>query len=212
MISSVAKTALSSSSGGLQQPLLSMCLQSVPLLTSSFDSMNVAASTLITITTTPILAASTYMFLSNVFYLARRANLRKLSMLQILRTRTTKEPGLSLLMFVLCLVAWQTLVVSYPVTELLLARSCGYTLFFYSYPKANGGGYILEPLSVQDLPSNQRTRAQIRLDWHRFKFNRGNVGRDGFRHPPATIRNLPHIDVPLKGIKHWPWRRRHNNV
>jgi hypothetical protein len=205
MISLATKTAFSSGGLHVVQPL-AMRLQSVPLLTS-FD-MNVA-STLTMNTASPMLAASTYLFLSNVLYLARRAHLRKRSVLQILRTRTTKEPGLSVCVFVLCLLAWQTLVCTYPVTEFLLARSCGYTLFFYSYPNANGGGYILEPLAVQDSPSNQRTRAQMRLDWHRFKFNRGNIGRDGFRHPPAAEQNLPHIDVPLKGIKHWPWRRRH---
>jgi hypothetical protein len=42
-----------------------------------------------------------------------------------------------------------------------------------------------------------------------FKFNVGNIGQDGFRHPPAIERNLPHIDITRKGIKHWPWRRRH---
>jgi hypothetical protein len=198
MIGLAAKTALSS---GELQPLR-MSLQSVPLLTS-FD-MPVA------LTTSPVLAASTYMFLSNVYYLARRAKLRKQSMLQILRIRISKEPGISVLMFVMGLLAWQTLVMSYPVAECLLARSFGCTLFFYSYPNANGGGYILEPLAVQDLPSNKRTREQMRLDWHRFKFNLGNIGRDGFRHPPAMERNLPHIDIPKQGIKHWPWRRRHN--
>jgi hypothetical protein len=202
MISSALETAFSR--GGLQP--LSMSLQAVPLLTSSaFDAVHA------TLTTSPVLAASTYMFLSNIFYLARRSKLRKLSMWRIFKTRITKEPGLSLGMFIMCLVAWQTLVMSYPVTE-SVARSFGYTLFFYSYPNANGGGFILEPLAVQDLPSNKRTREQMRLDWHKFKFNVGNIGRDGFQHPPAVEKNLPHIDVPLKGIKHWPWRRRHATI
>jgi hypothetical protein len=204
MIGSAVETVFSR--GGLQP--LSMCLQSMPLLTTSFDAASIHAATL---TTSPILAASTYMFLSNVFYLARRAKLRKRSMWNILQTRITKEPGLSLGMFVLCFVAWQTLVMSYPVTE-SVARSFGYTLFFYSYPNANGGGYILEPLAVQDLPSNKRTRAQMRLDWHKFKFNVGNIGRDGFQHPPTMEKNLPHIDVPQRGIKHWPWRRRRRHA
>jgi hypothetical protein len=175
---------------------LSMCLKSVPLLTS-FDAAH-----------TPILAASAYVFLTNVFYLARRAKLRRVSMLKILRWRTEREPGFSLAMFVVCLLAWQTVVMIFPVTE-SLARSFGYTSFFYSYPNANGGGYVFEPLAVQDLPGNNRTREQVRLDWHKFKFNVGDIGRDGFRHPPAIEMNLPHIDSPKKGIKHWPWRRRH---
>jgi hypothetical protein len=173
-----------------------MCLESVPLL-ASFDAA-----------LTPVIAASAYMFLSNVLYLARRATLRRVSMLEILRIRTEREPGLSLVMFVACLLAWQTVVMIFPVTE-SLARSVGYASFFYSYPNANGGGFVFERLAVQDLPGNNRSRAQVRLDWHKFKFNVGNIGRDGFRHPPAIERNLPHIDFPQKGIKHWPWRRRH---
>jgi hypothetical protein len=122
--------------------------------------------------------------------------------------RTEREPGLSLAMFVVCLLAWQTVVMIFPVTE-PLARSFGYASYFNSYPNANGGGYVIERLAVQGLPGNNRTREQVRLDWHKFKFNVGDIGRDGFRHPPAIEMNLPHIDVPLKGIKHWPWRRRH---
>lgn len=175
-----------------------MCLESLPPLLTSFDAGPL----------TPVLAASAYMFLSNVLYLARRAKLRRVSMLKILRFRTEREPGFTLVKFVVCLLAWQALVMIFPVTE-PVARSFGYASFFYSYPNAKGGGYIFEPLAVQDLPSNNRTRAQVRLDWHKFKFNVGNIGRDGFRHPPAIERNLPHIDIPEKGIKHWPWRRRH---
>lgn len=184
---SVATTTLSKAGP------LSMCLQSVPLL-PSFDAA-----------LTPVLAASAYMFLSNTFYLARRAKLRRVSMLEILRLRTEREPGLSLFMFVMCLLAWQTIVMIFPVTE-PLARSFGFTSFFNSYPNANGGGYIFERLAS---PGKKRTREQVRLDWHKFNFNVGKIGRDGYRHPPTIERNLPHIDVPQKGIKHWPWRRRH---
>eukprot|EP00814_Leptocylindrus_danicus_P012063 CAMPEP_0116013676 /NCGR_PEP_ID=MMETSP0321-20121206/5859_1 /TAXON_ID=163516 /ORGANISM="Leptocylindrus danicus var. danicus, Strain B650" /LENGTH=67 /DNA_ID=CAMNT_0003483253 /DNA_START=286 /DNA_END=489 /DNA_ORIENTATION=- len=56
---------------------------------------------------------------------------------------------------------------------------------------------------------SKRAKRQIRLDWHRFSVNVGNVGRDGYRHPPSVELNLPHLDVPAKGWKHWPWRRRH---
>jgi hypothetical protein len=157
----------------------------------------------------PLLVASVYMVVSNLVYLARRAHLRRMNMWSIWQIRTMREPGVSRPLFCVLVMAWQLLVALFPVTE-PLARLSGYASFFYSYPNAKGGGYILEPLEVQTLPSNQRTRAQVRLDWHRFKYNVGHIGRDGYRHPPAKQRNLLHIDIPKKGLKHWPWRRRHS--
>ena len=67
---------------------------------------------------------------------------------------------------------------------------------------------IFEPLSAQSLKQSKRTKHQIRLDWHRFKVNVGERGRDGYRHPPSVEWNLPHVDIPRRGMKHWPWRRK----
>jgi hypothetical protein len=161
------------------------------------------------LSTNPLFVTSVYMVVSNLVYLGRRAHLRRTNMWSIWQIRTMREPGVSWPLYCVLVMAWQFLVALFPVTE-PLARLSGYASFFYSYPNAKGGGYILEPLEVQTLPSNQRTRAQLRLDWHRFKYNVGVVGRDGYRHPPAKHRNLPHIDIPKKGLKHWPWRRRHS--
>ncbi|KAL7577310.1 hypothetical protein ACA910_002049 [Epithemia clementina (nom. ined.)] len=130
-------------------------------------------------------------------------------MWEIFQIRTTREIGqFSPLLFGILFLAWQILVALYPWVELVARFGFGQALFFYSYPNANGAGYILEPLTAQDLPSNQRTKLQFRLDWHRFKYNIGPIGRDGYRHPPSRIENLPHVDYPPKGIKHWPWRRK----
>jgi hypothetical protein len=108
--------------------------------------------------------------------------------------------------------AWQALVAVFLLTE-PTARFCGYASFFYYCPNAGGCGYIAEPLAVQALPiSNQRAKNQTRLDWHRFNYNIGTIGRNGYRHPPALQRNLPHIDIPKRGITYWPWRRRHTTV
>lgn len=148
------------------------------------------------------------MLVSNLAYLARRATLRKTTMWGIFQIRTVRERGVSWPMFAVFLAAWQLFVAFFPFTE-SFARLCGYASFFYSYPNANGGGYILEPLWIQQAPASKRTKEQLRLDWHRFKYNVGDVGRDGFRHPPTLQRNLPHIDLPRKGLKHWPWRRKY---
>jgi hypothetical protein len=52
----------------------------------------------------------------------------------------------------------------------------------------------------------------LRLDWHRFQINVGKPGHEyasgGLsRHPPAVLLNLPHMDFPTRGVRHWPWRQ-----
>ena len=157
---------------------------------------------------TTILNASLYMTAANLIYLARRSHLRKMSKRQLLQIRLTQEPGVSNQLYVIILLTWQIFVAIFPIVE-ILARLCGKVSFFYSYPNAHGLGFILEPLHVQHLKMNKRVREQIRLDWHRFSVNVGGVGRDGFRHPPSREMNMLHLDIPKKGMKHWPWRRRH---
>ena len=163
---------------------------------------------LLVFATLPTLIPHTiYMVTSNLLYLFRRAKLRRTTPFDILRIRMTHEDGVSPRLFALYILAWQLLVVVFPLAE-CAARLCGHASFFYSYPNARGGGYILEPLAVQHLPGNKRAKEQIRLDWHRFSYNVGSVGRDGYRHPPTVQKNLPHCDFPRKKLRHWPWRRR----
>jgi hypothetical protein len=110
--------------------------------------------------------------------------------------------------FLLCLCAWQCFACVYPVLE-LCARRYQHSAFFFYYPNAGGAGLVFEPLHVLDQPYRKRRKEQVRLDWHRFDLNVGNIGRGGFRHQPAITVNLPHIDAPLRSLKHWPWRRVH---
>ena len=127
---------------------------------------------------------------------------------KLLKIRITREEGVSWPLYFVIIAVWQLFVSLFPFVE-PIARVFGMVSFFYSYPNAGGVGLLLEPVSVQHLKMNKRSKKQIRFDWHRFKVNVGNVGRDGFRHPPCVEKNLPHIDMPSKGLKHWPWRRRH---
>lgn len=151
-----------------------------------------------------------YILFANIIYLQRRSHLRKMTKRRLFQIRTTKEDGVNLVMYVLNVVAWQVFVISiFPVLE-PLSRLFGYVSFYYFYPNADGFGIIFEPLSVQHLPMSKRQCTQIRLDWHRFSLNVGNVGRDGYRHPPSVERNLPHLDIPRLKLKHWPWRRKQN--
>lgn len=223
----------------LQKRSITMCPQSsataLPLAFSIGDGVSSSAATSIAhldvatvgfTKTLGILAA--YSLFANLLYLARRASLRRMTIRELWKIRTTREEGVSRFLFAGMLVAWQVLVLIFPFVEPCLrfwrmgrhplsppqaaayprnTNRPGWTIFFYSYPKAQGGGYILEPLACQHLGANQRAKQQIRFDWHKFKYNVGPIGRDGFRHPPTVQRNLPHIDIPRYQMKHWPWRK-----
>jgi hypothetical protein len=157
------------------------------------------------------LVALSYILIANTIYLLRRSHLRKMTKRKLLQIRTTREEGVNIGMYITNIVAWQVFVTSiFPILE-PLSRLCGYVSFYYFYPNANGCGIIFEPLSVQHLPMKKRQRSQLRLDWHEFSVNVGNIGRDGYRHPPCVVRNLPHLDVPRLQLKHWPWRRKQRN-
>lgn len=156
----------------------------------------------------PVTASLLYASVSNVAYLARRSHLRKQRKRDIFAIRASRDPDMSLLVYTVCLAAWQCFVLFFPITE-LVARLFGYVSFMFAYPKANGFGFILEPVNVQDLPFSIRAKRQIRLDWHRFSFNQGEIGRDGYKHPPTVTCNRPHADIPARGIRHWPWKRRY---
>ena len=82
----------------------------------------------------------------------------------------------------------------------------------FADPNANGCGLLVEQIA----PAGSRrpgTAAQfLRVDWHRFRANVGRPGRSYehggvSRHPPAVDLNLPHLDFPHHGIRHWPWRQ-----
>lgn len=158
----------------------------------------------------PSFAASavTYATVTNLLYLARRSNLRKMTKRQLWRIRTTRESGVSLRLFLVMILTWQAFVLVFPLVE-PVARCFSHVSFFYSYPNAGGVGIILEPANVQHLNANKRSKRQIRFDWHRFSVNKGDIGRDGYRHPPSICINRPHLDIPKLGLKHWPWRRQH---
>lgn len=158
-----------------------------------------------------IMVTGAYLVTSNTLYLSRRSYLRNMKKRKLWKIRTTREKDVSLRLYLLTLFSWQLFVFIFPFVE-CLARMCRYVSFFYSYPNAGGVGVIFEPRDVQHLNQSQRAKQQIRLDWHRFNLNIGDVGRDGFRHPPVIELCLPHLDIPKQGLKHWPWRRRHRFV
>ncbi|KAL3776318.1 hypothetical protein ACHAWO_002712 [Cyclotella atomus] len=128
---------------------------------------------------------------------------------RLLQVRISREDGVSIPLYITNLLAWQFFVTFiFPFLE-PIARLLGHVSFYYFYPNASGLGIVFEPLSVQDQSMNKRVKYQTRLDWHRFSVNVGGIGRDGYRHPPSVERNLPHLDVPRLGWKHWPWRRKY---
>lgn len=168
------------------------------LMSSSFGSIQEQSTIFLTI----------YCLVANIIYLLRRSCVRNMPKRKLLQIRMTRENGVTIPLYITNLIAWQLFVnFIFPMLE-PTSRVFGYVSFYYFYPNANGLGIVFEPLSVQDQPMSKRAKHQIRLDWHRFSVNVGNVGRDGYRHPPSVERNLPHLDVPQLGWKHWPWRRK----
>lgn len=157
----------------------------------------------------PVLFYTIYSFLANMIYLQRRSQIRNMHKRKLLQIRLTRETGVSIPLYMTNLLVWQFFVcIIFPLLE-PLSRLFGHVSFYYFYPNASGLGIIFEPVAVQDLSMNKRAKHQVRLDWHRFSVNVGGIGRDGYRHPPSVEKNLPHLDVPRLGWKHWPWRRRY---
>ncbi len=155
----------------------------------------------------PLVSLTVWMTCSNLVYAARRSHIRKMKKRELLKIRLTKEKGMSMPAHLLMILAWQAFVFTFPFVE-PIARLFGFVSFIYYYPNANGCGIILEPLSVQNMKMRQRAKHQIRFDWHDISINIGDMGRDGYRHPPSIKLNVPHIDIPNRSIKHWPWRRK----
>jgi hypothetical protein len=96
----------------------------------------------------------------------------------------------------------------YPVLEVCLFPFDMAAFWFY-YPSANGSGLIIDSRALRRSGKRGNAAQCFRLDWHRFGINVGaaypppNTGR----HPPKVECNLPHIDLPQRGVRHWPWRQ-----
>jgi len=179
----------------------------LPCTTPSFLSATPLLVNLFPSTAHLIAASAIYAVTTNVLYLARRSHLRSCKKREIFKVRTTREEGVSRRFHVLLVLIWQLFVLSiFPLSE-PLAMMFGRTSFYFTYPNAHGFGIIAEPLRIQHLKASKRAKEQIRFDWHRFSVNIGRADRFGNMHPPSVTRNLPHLDYPKKGLKHWPWRR-----
>ena len=85
--------------------------------------------------------------------------------------------------------------------------------FWFYYPKARGCGLIVDSRALRRRGKRGNAAQLLRLDWHRFELNVGpsyplpNTGR----HPPRAPCHLPHVDLPQRGVRHWPWRQ-HTSV
>jgi len=155
-------------------------------------------------------SCSVYLATVNAAYLFRRAVLHNKSPLRLLRTHLSRD-GMKFPLFIACILSWQVFAAFYPPLE-LVCRATGHASFFFYYPNACGAGIVVEPLAIVSSPYRVRRKQQIRLDFHRFTLNTGPVSRNGYRHPPTKAINRPHIDMPSRNLKHWPWRRRMRNI
>jgi hypothetical protein len=97
---------------------------------------------------------------------------------------------------------------AYPLLETVLFPFDLAAFWFY-YPKARGSGLIIDSRALRRAGKRGNAAQVLRLDWHRFELNVGkaypppNTGR----HPPSVLCNLPHVDLPQRGTRHWPWRQ-----
>jgi hypothetical protein len=96
----------------------------------------------------------------------------------------------------------------YPILEMAL-YPWDLAAFWFYYPSARGAGLVIDSRELRRR-GKRGSRAQVfRLDWHRFELNVGkaypppNTGR----HPPSILCNLPHVDLPQRSVRHWPWRQ-----
>ena len=69
-----------------------------------------------------------------------------------------------------------------------VAKGLRYGLNFRYYANAKGAGLNITKNSDRILG----------IDWHKFKIGGRKTGK---------IINRPHIDIPNKGVKHWPWHQ-----
>ena len=96
----------------------------------------------------------------------------------------------------------------YPLLEAAL-YPCDLAAFYFYYPKARGAGLVVDSRARRRGGARGSKAQVLRLDWHRFELNVGkrypppNPGR----HPPSVLFNLPHLDLPQCGVRHWPWRQ-----
>lgn len=107
-----------------------------------------------------------YLLVTNILYLSRRSNVRgpNTTIRRLFLIRTTREPNVSLPLYLLTLLAWQSFVSIFPLVELASVVLFDRVTFFYSYPNAGGVGLIAEPRGVQGLESKVRVKEQVRLE------------------------------------------------
>ena len=170
-------------------------------------------------------AAASYLTFSTAAYCLRRGILHswpdggsKLGAGEVLRRHLAYESGwhldhgselrgrLTHAGHVLCwLLLFQPL---YPVLEACLFPLDKAAFWFY-YPRARGGGLVIDSRALRRSGKRGNGAQVFRLDWHRFDINVGRAYPPPHtgRYPPKVSLNLPHVDLPQAGVRHWPWRQ-----
>ena len=165
------------------------------------------------VTTAHLAVPACYVATSVACYCQRRGRLHKLGAAEVWRRHLDFEPGWppglrGIISFTAAVSVWIAVFSPiYPILEILL-RPFRLAAFFYYYPNANGFGLLVERIADKKCDREQ----MLRLDWHRFTVNVGKPGKPyeyggRSRHPPSVVLNLPHIDLPFRGVRHWPWRQ-----
>eukprot|EP00977_Amphora_coffeiformis_P011315 scaffold2720_cov173-Amphora_coffeaeformis.AAC.22 len=80
----------------------------------------------------PLVLTVSYIVGANLIYLTRRAYLRKMTIRELWRIRTMREPGVSVPLYLTFLIAWQTLVIFFPIIEPIVRFGWGRNREVYS--------------------------------------------------------------------------------
>jgi hypothetical protein len=176
----------------------------------------------------PAVAAASYLTASAATYCLRRGVLHMrpdgsapLGAAEVLRRHLVYEtawdrngsPTLGRVTHACHVAAWVLLFAPlWPPLEAIL-QPFDLSAFWFYYPRARGSGLIIDSRARRRAGKKGNAAQVFRLDWHRFELNVGPVypprrHRTGTgRHPPSVTINLPHVDLPQRGVKHWPWRQ-----
>jgi len=179
--------------------------------------------------TKPVAALGSYMTFSVAGYCLRRGVLHKwpynspagstsLGAAEVLRRHLIYEkewhapagaPALGRLTHLCHILVWLLVFQPiYPLLEVILFPFDKSAFWFY-YPRARGSGLVIDSRMLRRAGKRGNAAQTLRLDFHRFEINVGkpypppNTGR----HPPSVLCNLPHLDLPQRGVRHWPWRQ-----
>lgn len=166
---------------------------------SAFTSMHMMDASSVTAANTAAMVGG-WILLNMVLYARRRGRLHDLDAMEVLRRHLDPHPH-----FGIVFAGWVAFLALYAPVQLILEAFFDCAVYYYAYPCARGAGLLVEKKTA---PCTSKVEKQLlRVDWHRFKLCVTGKAKTGRWVGHSIVVNLPHIDVPSTGVKHWPWKQ-----